>query len=71
MKDKRNAILQVLRGCSGKLENLRSIGAPNYLQEAKEQQDIVEVNGTDLNRCAARMKHNYQIRNFPLVLPEF
>ena len=35
----------VLRNCSGKLENLKSSGAPNHIQEVKEQQDIVEVNG--------------------------
>ena len=37
-------MLDVLQKCSEKLENLRSIGAPNYLQEVKEQQDIVTVN---------------------------
>lgn len=44
LREKKNAILDVLRNCSKKLENLRSIGAPNYLQEVKEQQDIVTVN---------------------------
>ena len=43
LQDKRNAILLVLRNGSQKLDSLRSRGAPNDLQEVKEQQKIVKV----------------------------
>lgn len=34
----------VLRACSAKLDTLKSIGAPNFLQEVNEQRTIVQVN---------------------------
>ena len=43
LKDKRNAIMLVLRSCSGKLDNLKSVGAPTHLEEIKEQQSLVQV----------------------------
>lgn len=43
LQDKTNAIMLVLRNGSQKLESLRHRGAPNDLQEVKEQQKIVKV----------------------------
>ncbi|XP_068690393.1 utrophin-like [Montipora foliosa] len=49
LKDKKNAIMVVLNNCSAKLETLKSIGAPNYLQEVNEQQDLVQ-------KCEAQLE---------------
>ena len=38
-----NAVQLVLERCSGKLENLKSSGAPNDLPGVKEQQNMVKV----------------------------
>lgn len=43
LRDKMNAVQLVLERCSGKLENLKSSGAPNDLPGVKEQQNIVKV----------------------------
>lgn len=44
LMDKRDAIMLVLRACAAKLETLKSISAPNFLQEVNEQRTIVQVN---------------------------
>lgn len=43
LRDKMNAVQLVLERCSGKLENLKSSGAPNDLPGVKEQQNMVKV----------------------------
>lgn len=44
LMDKRDAIMLVLKACSAKLDTLKSVGAPNFLQEVNEQRTIVQVN---------------------------
>ena len=42
-QEKRNSLVLILRNCLEKLENLRSKGAANDMQEVYEQQNIVKV----------------------------
>ncbi|XP_067048762.1 dystrophin-like isoform X1 [Acropora muricata] len=42
LMDKRDAIMLVLKACSAKLDTLKSVGAPNFLQEVNEQRTIVQ-----------------------------
>lgn len=55
LQDKTNAIMLVLRNGSQKVESLRHRGAPNDLQEVKEQQKIVKVK---------RLGRNFQVSIF-------
>ena len=43
LRDKINAVQLVLQKCTGKLENLKSSGAPIDLQGVEDQQNIVKV----------------------------
>lgn len=70
LQDKRNAIMLVLRNGSEKLENLRARGAPNDLQEVKEQQNIVKVKTRarkSLCNCDVK-KIDMNAKRFPLEL---
>ena len=57
LQDKRNAIVLILRNCLEKLENLRSKGAANDMQEVQDQQNIVKVKTCE--KKSRRVWHNF------------